>query len=156
MDCGRALDGGGLDKHMLVWSRGAHVDEGGPAQSSGLFHTFGSVMSHDWVLIPVPSPLWRLELYPNPVPLPPPACMQVAGSPELYPILVDMGCVPTLLACLSHENTDIAADTLELFMELSGAGVKGGGAKGTGGVERGEIHTGRGYKQLRRLRWLGG
>ena len=72
---------------------------------------------------------------------PPPAWMQVAGSPELYPILVDMGCVPTLLACLSHENTDIAADTLELFMELSGAGVKGGGAKSTGGVERGGRYT---------------
>ena len=87
-------------------------------------------MTHDQVLIPfLPSPLCRLlELYPNPMPLPPPpAWMQVAGSPELYPILVDMGCVPTLLACLSHENTDIAADTLELFMELSGAGVKGGG-----------------------------
>jgi hypothetical protein len=40
----------------------------------------------------------------------------------MYPILIDMGCIPTLLACLSHENTDIAADTLELFMELTGAG----------------------------------
>ncbi|GAX82009.1 hypothetical protein CEUSTIGMA_g9437.t1 [Chlamydomonas eustigma] len=47
--------------------------------------------------------------------------LQVAGSPEMYPILIDMGCIPTLLACLSHENTDIAADTLELFMELTGA-----------------------------------
>ena len=58
----------------------------------------------------------------------------MAGSPELYPILVDMGCVPTLLACLSHENTDIAADTLELFMELSGAG---GGGEGRGEEEGG-------------------
>ena len=49
--------------------------------------------------------------------------MQVAGSPELYPVLVDIeGCILMLLACLSHENTDIAADTLELFMELTGGG----------------------------------
>ena len=47
---------------------------------------------------------------------------QVAGSPELYPIMVEMGSVPTLLACLSHENTDIAADTIELFSELTGSG----------------------------------
>ena len=52
--------------------------------------------------------------------------MQVAGSPELYPVLVDIeGCILTLLACLSHENTDIAADTLELFMELTGGGEQG-------------------------------
>ncbi len=30
--------------------------------------------------------------------------------------------MPTLLACLSHENTDIAADTIELLSELTGAG----------------------------------
>ncbi|KAG1678261.1 hypothetical protein FOA52_013881 [Chlamydomonas sp. UWO 241] len=47
--------------------------------------------------------------------------MQVAGSPELYPVLVDTGAVPTLLACLGHENADICADTLELFSELTDA-----------------------------------
>lgn len=52
------------------------------------------------------------------------ACMQVAGSPELYPVLVDGGCVPTLLALLSHENSDIAADVLDLLAQLTGAGER--------------------------------
>eukprot|EP00798_Chlamydomonas_sp_ICE-L_P016784 gene16784-23060_t len=46
---------------------------------------------------------------------------EVAGSPELYPVLVEMNVVPTLLACLSHENVDIAADAVELLMELTSA-----------------------------------
>lgn len=57
-----------------------------------------------------------------------PNTKQVAGSPELYPVLVDGGCMPTLLALLSHENGDIAADVLELLAELTGAGEGGGGA----------------------------
>lgn len=48
---------------------------------------------------------------------------QVAGSPELYPLLVELNPIPTLLACLSHENTDIAGDAVELLMELTDAGV---------------------------------
>merc|ERR1719468_858603 len=32
----------------------------------------------------------------------------VATAPDLYPILVDMECVATLLGLLSHENADIA------------------------------------------------
>ncbi|GFR50058.1 hypothetical protein Agub_g12199, partial [Astrephomene gubernaculifera] len=47
--------------------------------------------------------------------------MQVAGSPELYPVLLEGGCLPTLLALLAHENTDIAADVVELLAELTGA-----------------------------------
>jgi len=46
----------------------------------------------------------------------------VAGSPDLYPLLVELNPFPTLLACLSHENTDIAGDTVELLMELTDAG----------------------------------
>lgn len=47
---------------------------------------------------------------------------QVAGSPELYTILVDSGIVLNLLACTLHDNTDVAADVIELFMELTSAG----------------------------------
>lgn len=47
---------------------------------------------------------------------------QVASSPELYPLLVELNPLPTLLACVGHENTDIAADTLELLRELTDAG----------------------------------
>ncbi|GLI67804.1 hypothetical protein VaNZ11_012092 [Volvox africanus] len=47
--------------------------------------------------------------------------LQVAGSPELYPVLLDGACLPTLLALLSHENTDIAADVVELLAEMTGA-----------------------------------
>lgn len=46
----------------------------------------------------------------------------MAGSPELYTILVDSGIVLNLLACTLHENTDVAADVIELFMELTSAG----------------------------------
>ena len=61
---------------------------------------------------------------------------QVAGSPELYPIMVEMGCIPTLLACLSHENTDIAADTIELFSELTGSGQRHRGGRGVDAREQ--------------------
>jgi Catenin-beta-like, Arm-motif containing nuclear len=43
----------------------------------------------------------------------------VAGSPELYPEFVRTSAVPTLLALLSHENSDIACDVIELFQELT-------------------------------------
>uniref|UniRef100_A0A7S3R3A3 Beta-catenin-like protein 1 N-terminal domain-containing protein n=1 Tax=Dunaliella tertiolecta TaxID=3047 RepID=A0A7S3R3A3_DUNTE len=49
--------------------------------------------------------------------------LQVAGSPDLYPLLVELNPFPTLLSCLSHENTDIAGDTVELLMELTDADV---------------------------------
>ncbi|PNG99143.1 Beta-catenin-like protein 1, partial [Tetrabaena socialis] len=44
----------------------------------------------------------------------------IAGSPELYPLLLDGPTLPTLLGLLSHENTDIAADVVELLSELTG------------------------------------
>lgn len=43
----------------------------------------------------------------------------IAGSPELYPELVSLGAVPTLLELLRHENTDIAADAVDLVRELT-------------------------------------
>jgi len=45
----------------------------------------------------------------------------IAGSPELYPELVNLGAVPTLLDLLRHENTDIAADAVDLIRELTDA-----------------------------------
>lgn len=47
---------------------------------------------------------------------------QVAGSPDLYPLLVELNPFPTLLACVGHENVDIAADTMELLREMTDAG----------------------------------
>jgi beta-catenin-like protein 1 len=52
------------------------------------------------------------------------APLQVASSPELYPLLVELNPLPTLLACVMHENGDIAADTLELLRELTDAGAR--------------------------------
>ncbi|KXZ43101.1 hypothetical protein GPECTOR_102g54 [Gonium pectorale] len=49
------------------------------------------------------------------------ALMQVAGSPELYPVLLEGECLKNLLDLLNHENTDIAADAVELLAELTGA-----------------------------------
>jgi hypothetical protein len=48
---------------------------------------------------------------------------QVAGSPDLYPLLVELNPFPTLLACVGHENVDIAADTLELLREMTDTGT---------------------------------
>ena len=47
--------------------------------------------------------------------------LAVAASPELYPDFVATGVIEHLMALLSHENTDIAADVLELFHELTDA-----------------------------------
>ncbi|KAI8465924.1 MAG: Catenin-beta-like protein [Monoraphidium minutum] len=46
---------------------------------------------------------------------------QVAGSPELYPVLVDGPALPTLLGLLGHENADLAAEVADLLMELTDA-----------------------------------
>uniref|UniRef100_A0A061R0X7 Beta-catenin-like protein 1 n=1 Tax=Tetraselmis sp. GSL018 TaxID=582737 RepID=A0A061R0X7_9CHLO len=47
----------------------------------------------------------------------------IAGSPELYPELVNLSAVPTLLELLRHENTDIAADAIDLIRELTDSDV---------------------------------
>lgn len=49
--------------------------------------------------------------------------LAVAGSPELYPDFVKTGVVENLMNLLSHENTDIAADVLELFQQLTDADI---------------------------------
>ena len=41
-------------------------------------------------------------------------------------MLLDGPAIPTLLSLLSHENTDIAADTVELLAEMTGAGEEEG------------------------------
>ncbi len=51
------------------------------------------------------------------------AILQVAGSPELYPVLVEGSGVSTLMSLLPHDNTDIGIEVLELFKELTDAGV---------------------------------
>ena len=49
--------------------------------------------------------------------------LAVAGSPELYPEFVQTAAIPTLLTLLSHENTDIAGDVIELFQQLTDGDV---------------------------------
>lgn len=49
--------------------------------------------------------------------------LAVAGSPELYPDFVKLGAVENLMALLSHDNTDIAADVIDLFQQLTDADV---------------------------------
>lgn len=43
----------------------------------------------------------------------------VATNPELYPLVVDLGAIPSLLELLSHENTDIAVGIVDLIQELT-------------------------------------
>ncbi|CAB0045276.1 unnamed protein product [Trichogramma brassicae] len=42
----------------------------------------------------------------------------IATNPELYPQMVDLGVVPSLIELLSHENTDIAVGVVDLLQEL--------------------------------------
>lgn len=43
----------------------------------------------------------------------------VAASPELYPILVQMGSVTSILGMITHENTDISIATINLLQEMT-------------------------------------
>lgn len=43
----------------------------------------------------------------------------VATNPDLYPLMVELGAVPSLLELLSHENTDIAVGVVDLLQELT-------------------------------------
>lgn len=43
----------------------------------------------------------------------------VATVPDLYPIMVELQAVPSLLELLAHENTDIAVAVVDLLQELS-------------------------------------
>ncbi|CAN0897372.1 Beta-catenin-like protein 1 [Linum grandiflorum] len=43
----------------------------------------------------------------------------LAGGPELYPDLVSLGAIPSVLGLLSHDNTDIAIDVVQLLQDLT-------------------------------------
>lgn len=43
----------------------------------------------------------------------------VATVPDLYPILVDLNLIPSLLELLSHQNTDISVAVIDLLQELT-------------------------------------
>ena len=43
----------------------------------------------------------------------------LATVPEQYPVLVDLGCVPSLLGLLSHANTDISVAAVDLLEEMT-------------------------------------
>jgi len=49
--------------------------------------------------------------------------MAIAGSPELYPAFVCTNTVQTLLNLLTHQNTDIVADVIGVFEDLTDADV---------------------------------
>lgn len=49
--------------------------------------------------------------------------MAIAGSPELYPDFVRTSTVETLLTLLTHQNTDIVADVIGVFEDLTDADV---------------------------------
>jgi len=43
----------------------------------------------------------------------------LATVPDQYPVLVELGCVPSLLGLLSHDNTDIAVAVVDLLEEMT-------------------------------------
>uniref|UniRef100_A0A2P2K8M8 Uncharacterized protein MANES_02G082200 n=1 Tax=Rhizophora mucronata TaxID=61149 RepID=A0A2P2K8M8_RHIMU len=43
----------------------------------------------------------------------------LAGGPELYPDLVNLNAIPSIIGLLSHENTDIAVDVVQLLQDLT-------------------------------------
>lgn len=43
----------------------------------------------------------------------------LATAPELYPELVSLNTVPSILNLLSHDNTDIAIDVVQLLQDLT-------------------------------------
>jgi beta-catenin-like protein 1 len=43
----------------------------------------------------------------------------VAASPELYPVLVEAGSVPSILGMITHENTDISIEAVGLIQEMT-------------------------------------
>ncbi|RUS25529.1 Catenin-beta-like protein [Jimgerdemannia flammicorona] len=45
--------------------------------------------------------------------------LTLAQVPHLYPDVAKLGTIPSLLSLLSHENTDIAIDAIELLNELT-------------------------------------
>ncbi|KAF7726248.1 hypothetical protein EC973_008958 [Apophysomyces ossiformis] len=45
--------------------------------------------------------------------------LALTQAPELYPEMVKLGSVPSLISLLSHENTDIVIDAIDLINELT-------------------------------------
>ncbi|XWS75310.1 hypothetical protein CRYUN_Cryun01aG0075600 [Craigia yunnanensis] len=43
----------------------------------------------------------------------------LSGAPELYPELVNLNAIPSILNLLSHENTDVAIDVVHLLEDLT-------------------------------------
>lgn len=43
----------------------------------------------------------------------------VATVPDLYPILVELNAIPSLLELLAHQNTDISVAVVDLLQEMS-------------------------------------
>ncbi|CAL5365923.1 unnamed protein product [Camellia sinensis] len=43
----------------------------------------------------------------------------LAGGPELYPELVNLNAIPSILGLLTHDNTDIAVDVVGLLQDLT-------------------------------------
>ncbi|TKY47335.1 Beta-catenin protein 1 [Spatholobus suberectus] len=43
----------------------------------------------------------------------------LAGAPELYPDLVNLNVVPSIVDLLNHDNTDIAIDVVQLLLDLT-------------------------------------
>lgn len=43
----------------------------------------------------------------------------LSEHPELYEEFAQLGCADSLVSLLSHENTDIAIDTVEIISELT-------------------------------------
>lgn len=47
----------------------------------------------------------------------------IATNPDLYPTMVELNAVPSLLELLSHENTDIAVAVVDLLQDLTDVDV---------------------------------
>jgi beta-catenin-like protein 1 len=45
--------------------------------------------------------------------------LSLTEAPQMYPEIVKLGSVSSLMSLLSHENTDIAIDTIDLINELT-------------------------------------
>lgn len=43
----------------------------------------------------------------------------LSGSPELYPDLVTLNAIPSIVSLLSHDNTDITIDVVQLLQDLT-------------------------------------
>lgn len=48
----------------------------------------------------------------------------LAEHPELYEEFAKLGCMASLVSLLSHENTDIAIDAIEIIKELTDEDVE--------------------------------